>query len=104
MIERHIPLNRVCYRGSVAFHLAGRRQKLIIGVLSRDGDAIAIVWRQVSQIPCVGFIRFWSCADMLPPVCHSPVRVLDVVAIAVVGTILARLAGKVHLGEAECRW
>ena len=45
MIEGHIPLKEVCYIRSVAFHLAGRRQKLIIGVLSRDGDAIAIVWR-----------------------------------------------------------
>ena len=104
MIEGHLSLKGVCYIRSVAFHLAGRRQKLIIGVLSRDGDAIAIVWRQVPQIPCAGFIRFWSCADMLPPVCHSPIRVLDVVAIPVVSTILARLAGKVHLEDAECRW
>ena len=104
MIEGNIPLKEECYIRSVTCHLTGRGQKLIIGVLSRDGDAIAIVWRQVSQIPCVGFIRFWSCADMLPPVCHSPVRVLDVVAIAVVSTILARLAGKVHLEYAECRW
>ena len=34
----------------------------------------------------------------LPPVCDAPVWVLDVVAVAVVGAVLARLARVVHLG------
>ena len=33
----------------------------------------------------------------LPPVCDAPVWVLDVVAVAVVGAVLAGLAGEVHL-------
>ena len=35
----------------------------------------------------------------LPPVCDAPVWVLDVVAVTVVSTVLAGLAGKVHLDE-----
>ena len=35
------------------------------------------------------------------PVGHAPVGVLHVVAVAVIGPVLARLAGEVHLQEEE---
>ena len=37
----------------------------------------------------------------LPPVCHAPVWVLDIVAVAVVCAVLAGLARKVHLDGAD---
>ena len=37
----------------------------------------------------------------LPSVCDAPVWVLDVVAVAVVGAVLAGLARKVHLDGAD---
>ena len=36
----------------------------------------------------------------LPPVCHAPVWVLDIVAVAVVCAVLAGLARKVHFDRA----
>ena len=40
--------------------------------------------------------HIWS-----PPVCDAPVWVLDVVAVAVVGAVLAGLAREVHLDGAD---
>ena len=42
-----------------------------------------------------------SLPHSLPPVCHPPVWVLDIVAVAVVCAVLARLARKVHLHGAD---
>ena len=79
--------------------LACRGQKLIVGVLPRDGDPVAIVRWQIPQVPGVKrfMIIFLLTSHSLPPVCHAPVWVLDIVAVTVVSTVLAGLARKVHL-------
>ena len=80
-------------------HLACRGQKLIVGVLPRDGDPVTIVRWQIPQVPGVSrfIINHLLVSHSLPPVGHAPVWVLDVVAVAVVGAVLAGLAGEVHL-------
>ena len=84
-------------------NLACRGQKLIVGVLPRDGYSVTIVWWQIPQVPGVKrfMIIFLLTSHSLPPVCHAPVWVLDIVAVAVVCAVLAGLARKVHLDGAD---
>ena len=84
-------------------HLARRGQKLIVGVLPRDGDPVAIVRWQIPQVPGVSrfIINHLLTSHSLPPVGHAPVWVLDIVAVAVVCAVLAGLARKVHLDRAD---
>ena len=84
-------------------HLACRGQKLIVGVLPRDGDPVAIVRWQIPQVPGVSrfIINHLLTSHSLPPVGHAPVWVLDIVAVAVVCAVLAGLAREVHLDGAD---
>ena len=84
-------------------HLACRGQKLIVGILPRDGDPVTIVRWQIPQVPGVKrfMIIFLLTSHSLPPVCHAPVWVLDIVAVSVVCAILAGLAREVHLDGAD---